>query len=448
MNQRYIEARISALALMTLCAASMLGQATPATTTLSAERANNTSAADSFPGSYTGIAKAGHISPLPLSSLMPAGSTTRFIAHMVVPYKFTCHVKDPGCHDPVDLGYDQDSDVQIAREVADFQRRGISVVIVDWFGPGDARRNSVAHRLMKEVERVRATGVDISFGLQPDHGIERDCAKTECNTKLIEALTYAYNTFEKSPAYFRWHDRPVLPFFWNDRLQPVDWTRVKSSIPGNPLLIFRDAKGFDEVGSDGSFAWIGHKTPEGLDALKEFYEAAAKHKDKLILGTAYLGFDDRLAPWGEHRLDVQRCGMTWLDSIHASELYRQLTGESVPFIHLATWNDYDEGTPLEPGVGNCVTGIPAKVEAGHLAWSVAFGKDKDGATGDEATIAYFRIFVLSGKETLTEVARVLPRDKHELDLAPLHLHSGQKLYIEAVGQSMIQCHLSEPVSIP
>jgi len=421
----------------------------PVTTTLTALRANNTAAADNFPGSYTGIAKSGSLSPLPLSTLMPPGSKTRFIAHMVAPFQMTCHAKDSTCKNPIDLGYDQDTDAQIARQVADFQRRGITVVIIDWFGPHDDRHNSVAHRLMKEVERVHATGVDLEFGLQPDHGIERDCAKSECNTKLIEALNYAYNNFEKSPAYFRWHDRPVLPFFWNDRLQPVDWARVEKAVPGHPVFIFRDAKGFDEVGSEGSFAWIGHKTPEGLDALQEFYEAAAKHKDDLVLGTAYLGFDDRLAGWGENRLDVQRCGMTWLDTFRAAGLYQKLTGSPVPFIHLATWNDYDEGTPIEPGVSNCVAAIPAKIDNKRLTWQVAFGKDKDGATGSEETIATFRIFASTTGDSV-KLLKDLPVTPvpHTLDLTPYDLKPGQKLYIQAIGRSGIQNHLSDAIAVP
>jgi hypothetical protein len=77
-----------------------------------------------------------------------------------------------------------------------------------------------------------------------------------------------------------------------------------------------------------------------------------------------------------------------------------------------------------------------------------FGKDKDGFTGSEKTIAYYRIFAMVGKGELRELSQIPAAAEHELDLASFHLFAGQKLYIQAVGKSMIQNHLSAPVIVP
>jgi len=424
----------------------------PYTTTLTALRANTTSAADNFPGTFNGNAKPGNLSPLPLSTLLPGGDKTRYIAHLVPPWvKCSVPVGAAKCGSHPNVGYDQDSDAQIARQVADMRRRGFTVVWLDWFGPDNQHHNSVALRLLKEVERVRATGADFSLIIQPDHGIERDCAATGCDAKLIAALTYAYKTFEQSPAYLHWNGRPVVPFFWNDRLQPVDWVKVKQAIPGNPMFIFRDAKGFNIPGGDGAFAWNG----TDLSYMTDFYKAgAAASKDKLVIGASYPGFDDRLASWGKNKIIPRRCGLNYLDTIRTALTYQKLTGSPVPFIQLVTWNDYDEGTVIEPGIDNCIAAIPAQVTGNtpdnkRLTWTVAFGKDKDGATGNEETIAYFRIFAATDHDNvkLLKDVPVTPAP-HTLDLTPFDLKSGQKLYIQAIGRSMILNHLSDAITVP
>ena len=59
--------------------------------------------------------------------------------------------------------------------------------------------------------------------------------------QLISDLTYVATQYESSPAYMQMNGRPVIFFFGVDAYY-IDWSRVISSIPGNPLLIFQGAQ--------------------------------------------------------------------------------------------------------------------------------------------------------------------------------------------------------------
>ena len=439
----------------TLSAHCQTSPTAPRVTSLAAETANNTSADNSWRGSFNSVPKGGNISPLPLSSLLPPGTQTRFIAHVVPFFTSACTGNPKNCH--VNVGYDQDDGAVVARQIADMRRRGFSVVLLDWYGPANTHADGTAQKIMQESERLKRAGTDFSFVLTPDKGIASKCNTDQgCNTSMvIEGLTYASKTYFKSPAYLRVNGRPVVPFFWFDSNHPVNWDEVVAKVPDNPILVFINGGGFHHPDSGGAFSWEGFKDPsdEGLEYLANFYKAAQQEgQGKVVIGDAFPGFDDRLASWGKGKIADRRCGMTWLDSVNESLQYEKLTGNALPFLQVVTWNDYEEGTAVEPGIDNCVAAIPASIQGNRLTWSVAFSKDPLNFTGSEVTIAFYRIFTSPDGQTLQELARVPTNPQHsgryEIDLASFSLQSGQKLYIEAVGKSMILNHLSDAIAVP
>jgi len=449
MKRRYRSGAVGTLGLGLLALPMVAQTTTPAMTTLKAETSNNTSAADSFPGWMNGMSKGGNVSPVPIPSMLSTGTKTRYISHFMPNFSTACGAAEK-CESHRLVGYESNSEEQVAKQLADMQRRGFTVVWMDWFGPESKHHDGVGIKMMHESEKMQKAGVEWNFVIQPDHGSTKGCSDEACTTKkLIEVLDYDYKTYEGSPAYLRWKGRPVVPFFWNSN-SPVDWAEVKRKTPGNPLFVFLASAGFKNPEADGVFFWDKPEGPRdiGLHAMDEFYETAAQAKDKLIVGSAYAGFDDRMASWGKQKIIPQQCGMTWIQTMAESLKYEKDSGSPLPFLQVVTWNDYEEGTSVEPGIANCVEGIPAQVKDGKLSWSVVFGKDKDGATGNEATIAYYRVLASTEGDKLQPLRLVPTKEKHELDLTPFHLKSGQKVYVQAVGQSMIQNHLSDAVTAP
>src|SRR5207248_5446382 len=182
------------------------------TTTLAAEMANNTSTANTFQGQPNGNIAAGNISKVPLSSLLN-GATTPIYAHLMPWFGNSSHV---------DVGYDSADPAQVARQVDDMMSRGLQGAIVDWYGPDSTHHNTATINLMHEAEKRAGK---FQFAVQEDGGALRACDSTpgcDQTTQLISDLTYAYTTFEASPAYMRIQGRPVVLFFNPDRFAFYD----------------------------------------------------------------------------------------------------------------------------------------------------------------------------------------------------------------------------------
>ena len=48
----------------------------------------------------------------------------------------------------------------------------------------------------------------------------------------------------------------------------------------------------------------------------------------------------------------RRCGQTFEDTLHLFHRYDD-PEHPIPFLLIATWNDYEEGTQIETGVSDC-----------------------------------------------------------------------------------------------
>ena len=119
----------------------------------------------------------------------------------------------------------------------------------------------------------------------------------------------------------------------------------------------------------------------------------------------YKGFNDTLATWGTNRVTNQMCGQAWQQTF--SEIGKfYSSSEQLPAIQIATWNDYEEGTAIEPGIDNCIYLAPSQ-SGTKISWSV------NG--GDESTVDHYTVFISSDGTNLAKLADV-PRGTHTHDL--------------------------------
>ena len=95
-------------------------------TTLSAETANNPSAAGTFKKQPNGNLGAGNISKLSVRSLLYSGANTTILAHVMTWF---------GASNHMNVGYTSSDPAQIQKQVTDMLSRGISGVVLDWAGP-------------------------------------------------------------------------------------------------------------------------------------------------------------------------------------------------------------------------------------------------------------------------------------------------------------------------
>jgi PKD repeat protein len=392
------------------------------TTTLTAEKANNTSSASTFTGWSNGNTAAGNISKENLHSLLPNPQASLFI-EMQGWFGTSAHPS---------VGYDNRDPNHMAAAVNDMMSRGIDGVVYDWYGIGTLT-DQVATVLRPAVENRPP----FQFAMMVDSGAIKwnswcgGCGPTDA---LIRSLNYFASAFFPSPAYHRIGGRPVVMFFGMEAYT-IDWNAVRAASP-NSLFIFRNGSGFTKAQSDGAYGWVAPTSSTnwtgytGFGYYSDFYYWQAKYPNDAAYGPAWKGFDDTMASWSANRHVDQRCGLTWLESF----------GQNKPLATylISTWDDYEEGSEIETGVDNCVA-LSASLSGTTLTWAIA--------GGTEATIDHYTIFISTDGQNLMSLTDVAS-GTHSLDLKQFAIPAGDyTLYVKAVGQPSITNKMSGPVSM-
>jgi hypothetical protein len=165
------------------------------TTTLAQLKANNTSAADSFPGWPNGVVRASAVSHAPLN----------------IPQLALVHRCDwwHGSSHP-NIGLDSLSPAYAIDTVADMKARGLGGAFVDWYGPGHDTDKALLN-MKPEMERQGLKfSVCVDSGTPSLKSAVTDATRTDA---LIKVLNYLSSTYTLSPSYLRYNGKPVVLFF-------------------------------------------------------------------------------------------------------------------------------------------------------------------------------------------------------------------------------------------
>lgn len=400
-----------------------------ASTTLKAETSNNTSAAASFTGQTNGNTPAANVSKLPIAPELYGGAKTPIYVTWLGWFGLANHIT---------VGYNSDTQAQVHAQVQDMISRGIAGAISDWYGTSNTFIDDATMLLKSEAE---ASGGKFQFAIMEDKGALGAASRSnhcDVTDQLISDLNYFASTYESSPAYVKVNGRPLIYAFDINQLY-IDWNRVMSSVPSNPLIIMRGPNAFTEAGSDGGYSWVAIKqnmpfNPE-LNVQDAFFQAAQKTSGKYVVGTAFKGFNDTLATWGTNRVVDQNCGQTWIQSLQENGKFYS-SGNQLPALQIATWNDYEEGTAIEMGVDNCVYLVPSQ-SGSTVQWTV---------NGNENTIDHYTIFISTDGVNLSSLIDV-PNGTHSVDLSKLTLNANTTyfVYVKAVGLPSIQNKMSPAI---
>jgi PKD repeat protein len=414
----------------------LAGTTFTATTTLTAETANNTGAAASFVAQTNGNIGPSNISKVPTRTLLYPGSTAKIYAHFLPWFGFGDHMN---------VGYVSSDTLQIQKQVNDMISRGLDGAVIDWYGRGEFNKNfgyydQATQGFMNEAQLHPG----FNFAIMHDAVALKACAATigcDVTQTLIDDLNYANLTYSNSPAYLHYGGRPVVYFFGHEAYT-IDWTLVRASVAGNPMFIFRNGSGFTKAQSSGAFSWVAPETVTstnlmGLNYLDNYYKTAITYfPSAYSTGSGYKGFNDTLALWGTGRIIGQQCGQTWLASVAEEGKYYS-TANQMLGIQLVTWNDYEEGTEIETGIDNCVA-VSASVAGTAVSWSI---------TGQMNTVDHFTVFASQDGENLMWLADV-PTAATSLNLAQFGLNSGNYIvYVKAVGKPSLTNKMSAGVQL-
>jgi PKD repeat protein len=400
------------------------------TTTLSAETGNNTSSSSTFVTQSNGNIGQANISKAPTGKLLYSGSNTPIYAHFMGWFGQTNHMN---------VGYTSSDPGQVQRQVADAISRGISGFLLDWYGPKNSMPNNTAFVLKSEAEAQNGKFV---FGVVYDGGSLSACNATagcDLTQQAISDLTYAYNNFEISPAYLKAGGQPVVLFFDADRYGTLNWPLIASSVPGNPLFIFRNDGGYTHPSTSGSFSWVGGDFSTHLPALSyldNFYGTSLTYPTDQTFGSSYKGFNDTLAPWGSNRVVYQQCGQTWLQTFSQAGSYFGSNTHQLQNFQIVTWNDYEEGTEIETGIDNCFVVSPS-ISGNTLNWTTS---------GNPNSIDHYTVFISSDGSNLMSLGDV-PATATSFNLGAAGMAPGTyTVYLKAVGMPSLTNKMSAAVT--
>lgn len=262
----------------------------------------------------------------------------------------------------MNVGYSSGDAEVLRKQIAQARQLGISGFVVNWYGP----RKEFEDGNYAKLQKVAAES-NFKVAIQYDEAVDSPGSATDA---VLVDLRYAYDLYigpQAGPsrdAYLRLNGRPLIFIFpknagtnWNQVRQGVDsWP-----MPDKPLLIYKDFDGQYNGAFDGFYAWVnpgkGGWTPDGNnwgeDYLRYFYTTVnTKFPDKIAVGGAWPGFDDRKAGWSRNRRINSRCGRTFEDTLRMFRAYYN-DSHPLPFLLIDTWNDYEEGTAIEKGLPKC-----------------------------------------------------------------------------------------------
>ena len=261
----------------------------------------------------------------------------------------------------ISIGYSSHDPAVIDSQIHHAQAMGISAFVVDWYGDREPFIDQ-SYALMQTIAAKEKFQVAMMY----DETNEEDGATDEA----IADFTMFHDTYlsANSPghqAYLTYEGRPVIFIF--PKGKHTDWSKVRALVSQwnpIPLLIYENMPSADANAFDGFYAWMNPGTqgwaPDGSNwgeqYLNEFYQTMRdKYPGKIIVGGAWNAFDDSKASWGLNRQMSARCGQTFTDTFN---FWRKEVApdDPIPFVLIETWNDYEEGTAIEPGIPTCGAG--------------------------------------------------------------------------------------------
>ena len=261
----------------------------------------------------------------------------------------------------ISVGYSSHDPVVIGQQIDQAKALGISGFVVDWYGD----REPFLDRSYALIQTIAAEK-NFNVAMMYDETEEEEAEATDDAFVAFNQFneTYLSPTAPGHQAYLTYNGRPVIFIF--PKGGHTNWNRVRAATDKwahPPLLIYENQSSPVAAAFDGFYAWInpGKKgfaadgSNWGEDYLADFYrKMQSKYPDKIAVGAAWTGFDDSKASWSLNRHISQRCGQTFADTM---KLWRQYSAaRPMPFLLIATWNDYEEGTAIERGLAKCGPG--------------------------------------------------------------------------------------------
>lgn len=247
--------------------------------------------------------------------------------------------------------YDSTDAAVLECQLLQMKMAGVDGVIVDWYGIGKAADYSSNHDATKAMfEAASRLGMKFAACYE-DRSLEymvkiNKLAPDAVESHLTETVEWMDTHWFSKPHYYDYQDRPLLlnfgPIYLKDK---GVWDRALAKAETKPNF-FALHHLWKKVGADGGFSWVHKSAWKGSTEfevisrkLQGVYQYTSSNPEQLIV-SAYPGFKDVYE--NSHPVLEHRDGKTMDESLKVA------LGGPWPVVQLVTWNDYGEGTMIEP----------------------------------------------------------------------------------------------------
>jgi hypothetical protein len=222
---------------------------------------------------------------------------------------------------------------------------GFDGIIVDWYGLSNRLDYPMLHRNTAALF-PKAAKIGLKIGI---------CYEDQTIPKLVEAgeiaahdrvkhakavLEWLRKNWFAEPSYLRLDGRPVLLSFGHSGLTDLEWAEVLPRGAGGPIYLSEHRR---RPTAAGAFDWPVPK--EGLARLDRFEKAA---KDwPVAMPAAFPRFHDS---YREARVHDSYGTIPDDDGRTFVTTLQRAIKSGAPLVQVVTWNDWGEGTAIEPSV--------------------------------------------------------------------------------------------------
>ena len=245
---------------------------------------------------------------------------------------------------------------------------GVDAVLIDWYSSynvNDYRPLLTASNAI--IGKTAETG--LKYGLVYEDftaGAVDDQTSTDAIDAAKGDLTYMQENYFSDGNYLSFDGKPLLMTFGTRYFkQGSQWIEIFSSLPEKPKFVPLWNHGALVGDTDnGEFSWIDFN-PD-LSELHSFY---GRNSLELLIGSGFARFHDYYEEgnWGTSYGSVAYNGGQTLRNTLAKASER-----NVKHLQLVTWNDFGEGTMLEPTLEDGFTSLLTIMEF----TGVSYGEDE------------------------------------------------------------------------
>nr|WP_189936181.1 ThuA domain-containing protein [Streptomyces sulfonofaciens] len=260
---------------------------------------------------------------------------------------------------PYDSG---DADGAVAQHMKWVRQSGAGVIVYSWWGRGSYEDNLA--RVV--LDAARAEGVKVAWHIEPYQG--------RTGASVADDIRYIDAAYGDSPAFYRSADHGNRPAFYVfESLRIGDWSAL-DAVTGDNIVLAQttDTSKISHFNGLYTYDGIAGATAPGWKNAGDY---ARQHGLVWSPSVAPGYVDDRAVPGNTTPTVGRGNGATY--DLEWSNALDPAIGGSPTWVSVTSFNEWHEGSPIEPAAGDPPAGH------GYQTYDGAYGK-----TGDAAETAY------------------------------------------------------------